>query len=1658
MSNLAPKLEVPEIDGMDLLEILGSGASGIVYKGKIQDQLLAVKVYSSNSAMANSERYRDELSVALRLRHPNIAVPVSVGQTKDCRFFVATEFVDGHSLFDFVKRGARQGEILALNVARGIASALRALHHLGLIHRDVKPENILMGPGGAPKLIDFGLAIRAGLGDLQGGHELVGSIHFASPEQLGLLKRPVDQRSDLFSLGGTIYYCLTGSYPFEGCDAGRIIKKHSSGELPAMPESLQPDLRAIVVKLLAKDPDDRFQTVDELLRALSDIENQGGEKEASAWPFDSITSLELEAPVGRKSDIDECLGFLNLSDSPQAKLLWISGAPGVGKTKLVGHLALCFEARKHCVLRLGGGRQNWAVCLLVEAGKSLSRTAGGREQLQRILAPALSLTSQICPDLVSHSGLELERSSFVETDSQAISLKVAKLLLDIFRAIDSSVIVVMDVEQECDALSKSVFSKISDFHASFGMIACGNGDSPMFSWAGPVHRLSLRNLGISDMMPFAQWFFGQRPVQGLDAGKTHTLSMGNPRILEDSFHFLLKNGKVQLRAGTVHVDSKEFDAFEFHKGAQLIIEDKIASMQEDERIVLFACAVLGAACRQEILMELCKLGPHRYRKAMGTLLRSGLLIEAKGGYEFPHFRIRESVVEAIPSNELKSLHINSARIFSQNDGAHGELDLGDHFLFGSIEDNPKAALNALLKSGRKAIGEFNFPRAEDCYKGALFALKLIGDRDAAAYAEALEGVGVSQQGLGRHGEAVINFEECLRLGLDKSRELRLRIYLVKALIADLRARDAWTQYMLLLRMLGEPFHDTRIKAWIDFVWAIVRGLLIRKGRELSSAESRRIHALANLYELIGYFGTYLARVDISLKFLSKLFYVARKLQKGPERAKVYSLMAVCLGMGGFHKLISRFQRAAFADAEDLDDPSLLERLKVDEAMAIHFSGDCRTAQRLQQEAIRKAQWMRAEVLLRAVNDLSLNLWMRGYSNQALEWLLPAIEKARVLGFANRAVFPMLTAFVNFARMDRLSEAGQQLEKVEKLRANTPLDKMVYNLYLSARLDYLVAVGSPDEDAEKVISEFETLRIDPVNADHFYQHIYVHIAYYRFMLLEPSPESLMKREKFQAALENLKKVRHGSYRCHYWIFMAALSRMNGRKGQFAKHIARARKLAAKVDSEWARIQILIEEAKLLRSQRHTDDAQARAQLALTKANGAGLIRLGHRVAREFGLSGFQGGDLSRTVLGASSKFEILPLKKQSEILTKLSLLMTQSLDVKDQVSSALDAIIDLLGAERGFIFLTDEKGNELKLSGGRDKERQDVAALEGFSGTIVAEVFRSGQPALLMADDHSRVDLSKSIVTHGLKSIIAGPLLLKGKVTGVVYVDSTVIKGLFSDEDVPMFMGIVGHISIVLEIAKIARLEKEKVALEKDLALTGAVQSLFLPKHGGFSNERISLRSHYLPAAEASGDWWWYAKNEEEGKLQILVGDVTGHGAPSAMMTAATAGIVGTLIQMQKERGMEDLLNLLNAEFYRIAHEDYFMTMAAIEISIEPGKLKLFNAAAPPIYVLKPDSKIKSLLARSSPIGSNRFEMGSADYDLSSGDRLFILTDGVLEMSLANGSKVRLREVMRILAETRALDTDAAGKYVFDELRRLRGSTPINDDMTMVIVDYLPASR
>jgi len=635
----------------------------------LEKRPLALKLLKADDG--NRDYFMHEFRVLARLEHPNL-VRVYDFETTAAACYYTCEYLAGEDLF---RATADMDWDDLYDVVRQVLDALGFIHDRGLVHYDVKPENVnvLAEPAGRPgarpsyrvKLVDFGLTGEA---TTQRGEKIKGTVHYVAPEVAKSL--PADRRADLYSLGITLYYCLTRRLPYDGGSALSIIRKHLD-QAPEPPTELRSDLpeawAAFVLRLLEKDPARRYPTAP---AALADLAQRLG-KTYEAGPGEAADEAGQAALapsfVGRRDELARLVEALpTTARSPTARsVFWVEGEEGIGKTRLLYELkvqaqlqgvpfldAACAEGGPPAferIVRLASTlpearplieerRAELDAVLPGSSGEYGGRTPAlppdeYRRHLDRIAGLLLGLAAEK-PFALVLEDLRL-------ADETTLSLLGALLRsLAFARPTRPPLIVLTDRPGERPARLEDDLALLEE-HRRLATLRLERLE------AGATGRMVASMLALDEPSPAL-------------IEKIVEATGGNPLFVEELVGSVVEEGLVSLRAA--NPTPEQLERIEPPSSVAELLGQRLARMEDEPRAVLVALGVLAAPAPLELLARTAGLGAEATLDALDVLLRRQMVRvggEDEDGpprYRLAHTAIQRSVVRSAGKRALADVH------------------------------------------------------------------------------------------------------------------------------------------------------------------------------------------------------------------------------------------------------------------------------------------------------------------------------------------------------------------------------------------------------------------------------------------------------------------------------------------------------------------------------------------------------------------------------------------------------------------------------------------------------------------------------------------------------------------------------------------------------------------------------------------------------------------------------------------------------------------------------------------------------------------------------------------------------------------------------------------------------------------------------------------
>ena len=782
---------------------IGEGGMGHVYQAEDAKlgRMVALKFLPPDTIKDDKAKRRlmQEARAASALNHPNIVTIHSIDE-QDGLDFIVMEYVQGETLKQIVQRGAMPFPQV-LEIGLQVADALAAAHSLKIIHRDIKPANILLTPRGQAKVLDFGLAkvIRSlpeeidkeapTMADLTGAGAILGTISYMSPEQTR--GEALDERSDIFALGGVLYEAATGKLPFSGPSILSIMHEIASVEQPA-PSSVKTDLPRefdqVIARAVAKDKNLRYASATEFKEALRNL------RAVSAEIFLSFTTTPGAAVsqgpsdfVGREPELKRLGELLRRTFEGSGGIIFITGEPGIGKTTLTEEFLNSSRrgfpgllvTRGRCVEQYGTGE---AYLPFLEATGSL---LGGlaRDRVANVFrthAPTWCL--QLPAAFASTGALDRLQQETIGATKERMLREMGDALGAL--ASEAPVVLLLEDLHWADPSSVDLLRHLSQRIADQRVLIVGTfrpedlerSNHPLKNYKAEMqaHKLceeiALDSLGQEHIASYLDARFAPNDFPPELSYLIQTKTEGHPLFATSLIQFLAERGDIAQKNAhwslTRPLSEMDLEAPESVRG---MIHKKIYSLEESQRRALAYASIEGEEFLSTVAAKLLAADELDLEEQFANLERVHRLISTLGEEELPdgslamRYRFAHALYQNVLYDELVSkrrilLHRQAGEQLLQHYGKQATRiapQLAMHFERGRDFER---AIEFLVQAGDNAAQLYANDEAEKHYSRALGLVeKLPAEEQAKKKLAMYQKRGGVNLALSRFNEAVDDF-------------------------------------------------------------------------------------------------------------------------------------------------------------------------------------------------------------------------------------------------------------------------------------------------------------------------------------------------------------------------------------------------------------------------------------------------------------------------------------------------------------------------------------------------------------------------------------------------------------------------------------------------------------------------------------------------------------------------------------------------------------------------------------------------------------------------------------------------------------------------------------------------------------------------------------
>lgn len=717
-----------------LLAALGSGATGNVWTALLERadhglpagatvalKLLHPHLLDDPDALRRFER---EARVAGGVRHPAVVSTLASGTLHDGareRPWLAMEIVEGQTLRDLMRDLGRLPEPLLRDLACQMAVALSAIHDAGVVHRDVKPGNVIITPDQRVRVMDLGVAVQVSdEARLTRTGMFVGTLVYASPEQFG--SGPVGPASDLYSLGVMLYEACTGSQPFDAPDIRGVVRRHlehvprRAGEIDP---AITPFFEELLAHLLEKDPASRPESA----RALAEILEQG---ERSAWWMSREQSLRAASPhgeirrahaaheaplVGREAERAALEAAVQAAAGGSGRVVVIEGEAGVGKSRLLeafeddilgrGDGAILLRSA-HSPGEMGGAHDGLLRALLDHFGPVELRA-----RVRRHLAPTPRLAGGLLAQVMGEPPPPGEPPLSLE------SLGAAACALARGLASEAPLVAWLIEDLHFASIeSRSLALALARLAPSCRLVVVatsrpqGPAEVETMGALPGARRMSLPRLSPAEVVKLIAGILRSEPAAERIGGKVARRTDGNPFFILEMIREMKDRGFLQQEGDGRWRSTGDTAAFDIPSSVRDFLHGRLRDLRDDDRALLDAASVLGFQFDPDLVARV--LGRKRLDvlQALAALARKTHLVVPTGtGFQFEHHQMQEIVYQEIPDVLRSEYHALIADAWRERAG----LSSFDPLAI-AAEDATVVAMH-LLRGGRGDEGARLAPRA-----------------------------------------------------------------------------------------------------------------------------------------------------------------------------------------------------------------------------------------------------------------------------------------------------------------------------------------------------------------------------------------------------------------------------------------------------------------------------------------------------------------------------------------------------------------------------------------------------------------------------------------------------------------------------------------------------------------------------------------------------------------------------------------------------------------------------------------------------------------------------------------------------------------------------------------------------------------------------------
>gem|GEM_PF-6066766 len=1387
-----------EIPGIELGEELGDGAHSVVYRARQAGRACAVKLPRTRGRWTRWF-YREAVALA-RVHHESLPAVLEVGEADGLPYLVM-ELVEGDTLAIRLARGA-VGPAEALDITLRLAHALARVHDAGLVHRDVKPRNVLLEASGRVCLVDFGFAVA-----MRAGEDGAGTPGYAAPEQFVAPSR-IDGRADLYALGRVLLDCLSSARAVraEGADLASLLE--------------------IATTLTRTAVEERYVDAHAVAAELARV--RAGEAPLGAHAYEPQRRLP---PVVGRSDVIDAMTHASRELGPNraGAVVVVEGARGSGKT----HVLTAFAA--HARAEASSSNKGVVVEVRPTDGEIPLAT------LQQLFVGALRrvgttnleiLRTTIGDDLLGFAALlgsELPLLRDVappRAGAEAFAEGATEIFVRLASRFGPFTFVVDDYPW-VDPVSRDIVERLAYRVREAPLLLVLGRRTALAERQGsalgalPLARTTHVTLPPLDLAEVASLIRVHLDAVEIDPALTRrvaALADATPLGVLEVLGAFLDVGAVRPQAGTWRFDPTRVDQVDLPAGALSLLARRLAELPRASRTVLETAAVIGSTFEDDLLARVIGIGRGDLEFALDDARRAGLVEPRdRTRHAFVHDSVREMLVGDVAPERRRSLHQQLAETLDATGAITREARFAKarHYARGELAKRPERAHDAARAAAEIALAQFDNETA----------LRFLEDAAAAAAAGALplgesfhRSKGEAQLRVGATDASLASFRSALELASDDESR------------AVLLGRIAWVHQTrdepeLAWRTLGDAFEVLGGSMPVESARSAARTLsqvalaeLARRSRSpvRTTTAGRAREILSELHYQNARLGLEYGR---PLRLLQSAFD-ARALHAPGESSRAHARARALYGFVlmalGRHDAGAREIARAREIAVALADPVTRAIAAQIEAMATGFAGQLDRAMVLFRRCLDEhGHWLELNEYCQLAASADVIDSIRGRSSAAWESVARAVERLRRSHRRADATgtFLLHRARAGLAALGRTADDDPWLMAQLGAAARGAAAGQGFHHLVSwgPRARCLVERGEVGEPFEELTRAFEAEKHNPRSVHLMVAEYYVAVVHGRIHQclragVHGRTGAVAQLRRAAADLRAAAKI--PLLKAHSLAADGYLAWFDGNEKKAMRLFGDAEALADQESCPWVLYAVARARAHMLREQDRADAARDQARVAEMLARTHGAEPRARFIREELGLApmGATGGRASLRSSGSSAS-----RRARRQLTSLLHAVRAPPADARplQQASAILDDLLRDLDADAALLWFLPERSAAVPLVLGRNQAGDTWSEARGWREELVRVVRVLGG----VWPPEGELGLETIDPSMDVRRTLAVPLYLYDENAGALVFERRPSQPPFSPEDRELLDLLSGQVPIGLEIA---RLLAERAQLQASL--------------------------------------------------------------------------------------------------------------------------------------------------------------------------------------------------------------------------------------------------